>query len=206
MGAQRQAVKALSGGTWGQLAGWIKSPWGTPMVRDGQKKGNHQDGASSEDKLEPVTPQTPRAKVHADPTGKAAVPNPARICEWGGAPGLVTAAALTSDGISGRGESGSRAKFSNRGRSQITVCENGEKPSTGWRRRTKHVCDTHPLAHRSDVTESLLCERPRGGSGRWPPSSDAHTCTCTCNRAPLPREQGSAEFQSPAAGHCTPTL
>ena len=82
----------------------------------GRKKGNHQDWASSEDKLEPITPQTPRAKVHADPTGKAAVLNPARICEWGGARGLVTSAALTSDGISGRGGVGLPGKVQSPGK------------------------------------------------------------------------------------------
>lgn len=104
-----------------------------------------------------------RSGIH----GKAAVPN-TRICESGGASGWVVVATLTSESILARNKGESWAvgdKFSNWKRSQTVVLENGKKPFMGWR-RTKYICDIHPLAHLSNMIESLSCERPRVQSRR----------------------------------------
>lgn len=95
-------VKTLGVSTWGEPAGWVHSPRGTPTVGNGQKKGNCQGWACSEEKLEAATGTKPRARREVGPTGKAVLPNTTRICELAGASGLVIAAALTSGSVSAR--------------------------------------------------------------------------------------------------------
>lgn len=124
VGAQRQAVKALGVSTCGELAAWIKTPWETAKRRTGQKK-RERPGVGIKWASEPAKPQTPRAKVHARPEGKAGRRNPTRLCARGGAPGWVTVAAPTSAGISGK----ERDQAS--GQSSVT----GEKSNDGLRER-----------------------------------------------------------------------